>query len=155
MSDCLQAPVLRSMPVWYVDARFGLGRFASGAPGNPASDAEVAVEDLGVRARAALGSALKVETKLPMYPDFKELLSVLNAHRVKYLVVGAYAVSIHAQPRATKDLDVLVPVTAFDCRAPCAASQKTAGCGPTHRSAARSGPQLWRTGHGPHPRRRR
>ena len=30
--------------------------------------------------------------------DFKELLSVLNEHRVKYLVVGAYAVSIHAQP---------------------------------------------------------
>lgn len=43
-----------------------------------------------------------------MYPDFKELLSVLNAYNVKYLVVGAYAVSIHAQPRATKDLDILV-----------------------------------------------
>jgi len=43
-----------------------------------------------------------------MHPDFKEFLSVLNAHRVKYLVVGAYAVSIHAQPRATKDLDILV-----------------------------------------------
>jgi hypothetical protein len=43
-----------------------------------------------------------------MYPDFKELLSVLNAYRVKYLVVGAYAVSVHAQPRATKDLDILI-----------------------------------------------
>src|SRR5580692_2318516 len=43
-----------------------------------------------------------------MYPDFKELLSVLNDCQVKYLVVGAYAVSIHAQPRATKDLDILV-----------------------------------------------
>ena len=43
-----------------------------------------------------------------MYPDFKELLSVLNAYSVKYLVVGAYAVSMHAQPRATKDLDILV-----------------------------------------------
>ena len=43
-----------------------------------------------------------------MYPDFKELLSVLNAHRVEYLVVGAYAVSIYAQPRATKDLDIPV-----------------------------------------------
>jgi hypothetical protein len=43
-----------------------------------------------------------------MYPDFKELLSVLNEHRVKYLVVGAYAVSVHAQPRATKYLDLLV-----------------------------------------------
>jgi hypothetical protein len=43
-----------------------------------------------------------------MYPDLKELLSVLNAHDVKYLIVGAYAVSIHAQPRATKDLDIWV-----------------------------------------------
>jgi len=43
-----------------------------------------------------------------MYPDFKELLSVLNEHRVKYLVVRAYAVSVHAQPRATKDIDILV-----------------------------------------------
>jgi hypothetical protein len=47
-----------------------------------------------------------------MYPDFKELLSVLNAHRVKYLVVGAYAVSIYAQPRATRDLDILVKADA-------------------------------------------
>jgi hypothetical protein len=43
-----------------------------------------------------------------MHSDYEELLSILNAHRVKYLVVGAYAVSIHAQPRATKDLDILV-----------------------------------------------
>jgi Nucleotidyltransferase of unknown function (DUF6036) len=43
-----------------------------------------------------------------MHSDFKELLSILNAHRVKYLVVGAYAVAIYAQPRATKDLDILV-----------------------------------------------
>jgi len=51
-----------------------------------------------------------------MYPDFKELLSVLNAHRVKYLVVGAYAVAIHAQPRATKDLDILVKPDAENAR---------------------------------------
>jgi uncharacterized nucleotidyltransferase DUF6036 len=43
-----------------------------------------------------------------MYPDFKELLSVLNAHSVKYLIVGAYAVSVYAQPRATKDLDLWI-----------------------------------------------
>jgi hypothetical protein len=40
--------------------------------------------------------------------DFKELLSILNDKNVKYLVVGGYAVSMHAQPRATKDLDILV-----------------------------------------------
>ena len=43
-----------------------------------------------------------------MYPDFKELLSRFNDHKVKYLVVGGYAVSFHAQPRATKDLDILI-----------------------------------------------
>ena len=52
-----------------------------------------------------------------MYPDFKELLSALNAHGVKYLVVGAYAVSVHAQPRATKDLDILVRPDADNARA--------------------------------------
>ena len=52
-----------------------------------------------------------------MYPDFKELLSVLSAHRVKYLIVGAYAVSIHAQPRATKDLDVWVQANASNAEA--------------------------------------
>ena len=35
-------------------------------------------------------------------------MSISNAHRVKYLVIGAYAVAIHAQPRATRDLDILV-----------------------------------------------
>ena len=52
-----------------------------------------------------------------MYPDFKELLSVLNVHRARYLVVGAYAVSIHAQPRATKDLDILVKPDAENAKA--------------------------------------
>jgi hypothetical protein len=43
-----------------------------------------------------------------MYNDFKELLSALNAHRVRYLIIGGYAVSFHAEPRATKDLDILI-----------------------------------------------
>jgi hypothetical protein len=51
-----------------------------------------------------------------MHPDFKELLSVLNERRVKYLVVGAYAVSIHVQPRATKDLDVLIKADPANAR---------------------------------------
>ena len=40
--------------------------------------------------------------------DLKELLFAFNAHEVKYLVVGGYAVGMHAEPRATKDLDLLV-----------------------------------------------
>lgn len=52
-----------------------------------------------------------------MYQDFKELLSALNAHGVRYLVVGGYAVSLHSQPRGTKDLDVLVGPDAANSRA--------------------------------------
>jgi hypothetical protein len=40
--------------------------------------------------------------------DYAEFLDALNTHRVKYLVVGAHAVSFHSQPRATKDLDILI-----------------------------------------------
>ena len=38
-----------------------------------------------------------------MHQDFKELLSAFNAGQVRYLIVGGYAVSFHAQPRATKE----------------------------------------------------
>lgn len=43
-----------------------------------------------------------------MYAEFKELLSIFNAHGVKYLIVGGYAVGFHSQPRATKDIDLWV-----------------------------------------------
>jgi hypothetical protein len=43
-----------------------------------------------------------------MFDDFKELLSIFNSLNVKYLIVGGYAVSFHAQPRFTKDIDLLI-----------------------------------------------
>ena len=43
-----------------------------------------------------------------MSPDFKDLLSAFNAHRVEYLVVGAHALAAHGRVRATGDLDVWV-----------------------------------------------
>lgn len=41
--------------------------------------------------------------------DFEELFASFNAHRVKYLVVGAHALAHYAVPRFTQDLDVWVP----------------------------------------------
>jgi hypothetical protein len=52
-----------------------------------------------------------------VFPDFKELLSVFNAHGVKYLIVGGHAVSFHAQPRATKDIGLLVEPDAANAKA--------------------------------------
>ncbi len=43
-----------------------------------------------------------------MFDDFKAFLSAFNAAKVRYLVVGGYAVSLHSQPRATKDLDIFI-----------------------------------------------
>ena len=42
-----------------------------------------------------------------MLKDQRDLLLAFNAHNVRYLVVGGYAYSYYAEPRATKDLDVL------------------------------------------------
>ena len=59
-----------------------------------------------------------------MHQDFKELLSAFNAGQVRYLVVGGYAVSFHAQPRATKDLDILIGADAENSKAVYAALAK-------------------------------
>lgn len=39
--------------------------------------------------------------------DFEEFLSELNAAEVRYLIIGGYALAVHARPRATQDLDIL------------------------------------------------
>jgi hypothetical protein len=59
-----------------------------------------------------------------MHQDFKELLSAFNAGQVRYLIVGGYAVSFHAQPRATKDLDILIGADAENSKAVFAALAK-------------------------------
>jgi hypothetical protein len=59
-----------------------------------------------------------------MHQDFKELLFAFNAGQVRYLIVGGYAVSFHAQPRATKDLDILIGADAENSKAVYAALAK-------------------------------
>lgn len=40
--------------------------------------------------------------------DFKELLKLFEKHKIRYLVVGGYAVMKYSEPRFTKDLDVFI-----------------------------------------------
>ena len=40
--------------------------------------------------------------------DLRDLLLAFNDQSVKYLVVGGYAFGVHAEPRATKDLDLFI-----------------------------------------------
>ncbi|MFA4911153.1 MAG: DUF6036 family nucleotidyltransferase [Desulfobacteria bacterium] len=41
-------------------------------------------------------------------PDFKELLNLFEKHKIRYLIVGGYAVMKYSEPRFTKDLDVWI-----------------------------------------------
>jgi predicted nucleotidyltransferase len=43
-----------------------------------------------------------------MPDDLKDLLRSFNDHGVKYLIIGGYAFGVHAEPRATKDLDIFI-----------------------------------------------
>lgn len=46
------------------------------------------------------------EERLP--DEFKEFLSFLNLNKVKYLLIGGWAVGIYGNPRITKDIDFLI-----------------------------------------------
>jgi len=43
-----------------------------------------------------------------MFKDQRDIIAAFNTHGVQYLVIGGQAVSIHADPRGTKDLDVFI-----------------------------------------------
>ena len=49
--------------------------------------------------------------------DFKELLSILARHEVRYLVIGGYAVMLYSEPRWTKDLDLWIAIDPANARA--------------------------------------
>lgn len=40
--------------------------------------------------------------------DYREFLKLFNKHKVKYCIVGAFAVAYYAIPRFTKDMDIFV-----------------------------------------------
>ena len=44
--------------------------------------------------------------------DYKEMLQILSANDVKFLLVGAYAMGAYGHPRATGDIDIWVWATA-------------------------------------------
>jgi hypothetical protein len=49
-----------------------------------------------------------MELELPL--DFKEFLKLLNGKKVRYLLIGGYAVGYHGYPRATADMDIWIAV---------------------------------------------
>lgn len=43
-----------------------------------------------------------------MEKDYEEFLRLLNRNKVRYCIVGSYAVAVHSVPRYTKDIDIWV-----------------------------------------------
>lgn len=48
--------------------------------------------------------------------DFEEFFASCNRHNVQYLIVGGYALALHARPRFTGDMDVFVASTETNAR---------------------------------------
>ena len=40
--------------------------------------------------------------------DYKDMLHALSDEKVKFLLVGAYALAAHGYPRATMDIDIWI-----------------------------------------------
>lgn len=45
---------------------------------------------------------------VPLPPDFKDFLQLLNRYEVEYLLIGGYAVAYHGYVRYTGDMDIFV-----------------------------------------------
>lgn len=56
-------------------------------------------------------------------PDYRDLLSALSRHGVEFLLVGAYAMAAHGQPRATMDIALWLRVLDENARRAVAALQ--------------------------------
>jgi len=53
---------------------------------------------------------------MEVQPDFRELLALLNAHSVEYMIVDGYALAFHGAPRYTGDMDLYVRPTPENAR---------------------------------------
>ena len=53
-----------------------------------------------------------MDGKIILNKDFGEFIQSLNDNKVRYLVVGGYAVAFHGHPRYTKDIGIWLELTA-------------------------------------------
>jgi hypothetical protein len=55
-----------------------------------------------------------VKTRRPI--DIAQVLEVLGAHQVDFLVIGGFAVIAHGSQRLTQDLDIVIDTRVANCR---------------------------------------
>ena len=69
-------------------------------------------------------SKLPVVCLMKTEKDYEEFLELLNEHKVRYCIIGSYALSFHARPRYTKDIDILIDASPENARKILAALDK-------------------------------
>lgn len=52
----------------------------------------------------------------PLPPDWREFFAALTDHEVRFVVIGALAVAVHAEPRFSEDLDVFAQPSAANAK---------------------------------------
>ena len=52
-----------------------------------------------------------------VHADFSDFVKALKQHEVEFIIVGAFALAFHGQPRSTGDLDVWIKPTSANVRA--------------------------------------
>lgn len=73
------------------------------------------------------------------YQDCAEFIRILHRHRVRFVVVGGYAVAFHGWPRATDDVDVLIDRSETNIRRVERALMEFAGATPRPRALRQRG----------------
>ncbi len=61
---------------------------------------------------------------IDLFPDFKELIKLLNSEGVRYLLLGGYAVNYYGHHRATRDIDFWIALDPSNAERISAALQK-------------------------------
>jgi len=56
---------------------------------------------------------------MTLEPDFEDFVSLLNKHKVDYMVVGGYALAFHGKPRHTGDLDIWIDISDANAKKMC------------------------------------
>jgi hypothetical protein len=69
--------------------------------------------------------------------DFAEFIRILRRHRVRFLVIGGYAMAHHGLVRATNDVDVLVETDEQNVARIRAATSESVGVQPRPRADMR------------------
>jgi hypothetical protein len=72
------------------------------------SNSSATRKKLSTPSRRSSKKAAPSTPKLQLQKDLADFVASCLSHKVKFLIVGGYAVALHGAPRFTKDIDLLI-----------------------------------------------